>query len=63
MNLVQNLVDEVKWRYKIGTIESINAETVEEIAEDIYPNYGTPKSEFTSNLEFGDLIFEAMMRL
>jgi len=63
MNLVQNLVDEVKWRYKIGSIDKINAEAVTEVAEEIYPNLGIHNSDFTSNLDLGGLVFEALMKI
>lgn len=62
MDLVQNLVDEVKWRYKIGSIGHINAETVSEIAEEIYPNFGL-QGDFGSPITFDRLIFETMMRV
>ena len=59
MDLVQNLVDEVRWRYKIGSISEINVDTVSEIAEDIYPNY----DDTTASISFGGLIFETLMRV
>ncbi len=62
MDLVSNLVDEVKWRYKIGSIGHINAENVSEIAEEIYPIFGE-KGDFNSPITFDRLIFETMMRL
>lgn len=59
MDLVENLVDEVKWRYKIGSINKIDAETVINIAEDIYPNY----NDATASISFDGLIFETLMRI
>lgn len=56
MNLVQNLVDEVRWQYLTGEINKINPTTVVEIAEKIYPNH--PQDD-----TFNQLIFDAIMRL
>ena len=63
MDLIENLVNEVKWRYTIGSIDEINKETVTEIAEEIYPNLGTIDSPFLSDMELGKVVFEALMRI
>ena len=64
MNLIQNLVDEVKWRYLIGKIDKINAETVTEVAEEIYPYFGDNTSnDFITDIDLDGLVFEALMRL
>lgn len=54
MDILQNLIDEVAWRYKIGTIDKINADTVSDVIEEIYPRIDPNEAE--------GLIFEALMR-
>jgi len=63
MNMIQNLVDEVKWRYMVGSIDAIDAETVTEVAEELYPNLGRNNSILTSNLDLEGLVFEALVRI
>lgn len=60
MNLVQNLVDEVKWRYTIGKIDKIDAEAVAEVMDEVYPNEST---EFCTQNKGEDLIFQVLMRI
>ena len=60
MDLVQNLVDEVKWRYLIGKIDKIDAESVAEAMDEVYPNEAT---EFCTQNKGEDLIFQVLMRI
>ena len=55
MNLVENLVDEIAWRYKVGKIDSINAETIISTTEDIYPHLDPEKGS--------EVAFQAAMKL
>ena len=64
MDLVQNLVDEVRWRYISGQISKIDADVVEQVAESIYPHFTDPDcGEFVTDLELDDLVFEVLMRI
>ena len=56
MNIVQNLADEVKWRYMTGSINKITPDTVIDVAKDIYPNSDC-------DWENSDQIFQAMMQI
>ena len=63
MNLVENLIDEVRWRYKIGAIQTIDEETVTEVAESIYPNFDTDSKDFITETTLDKVVFETLMRI
>lgn len=64
MDLVQNLVDEVRWRRIIGDITKIDFDVVERVAENIYPHFTDPDCKnFASDTELDDLVIEALKLL
>lgn len=64
MDLVQNLVDEVRWRYISGQIFDIDADTIERVAESIYPHFTDPDyHDFMNPYALDDLVDEALKRL
>lgn len=52
MDMVKTIVEEVRWRNKIGTLKRINIASVTEVAEELYPDVDWDSS---------DLIFQIMM--
>ena len=64
MDIVQNLVDEVRWRYAIGEINGFDFDTVERVAESIYPRFTDPDySDFVTVHALDELVGEALKRL
>ena len=64
MDIVQNLVDEVRWRRIIGDITKIDFDVVEQVAENIYPYFTDPDCKnFGTKTELDDLVTEALRRL
>ena len=63
MDMIENLIDEVRWRYKIGSIDTIDRETVTQVAESIYPNFDSGSKDFITDISLDDLVFQALMRV
>ena len=55
-NIVDMIVNEVKWWYDIGAIETINTEAIAEVIDSLFPE-GVP------NEESDNLIFRVKMAI
>ena len=52
--MINNLIEQVDWWYKIGKISIVDHEAVEEALDELYPNYRGDSS---------DIVFQVLMSM